>query len=730
MILQDMERQDNIQNLEKRAKRRRPLRRLFLLFLLVAIPAAVVTHRYLGRMCPAPWKEPVFYVILPCLLLLLFILITFCSCLLRYFRAISLQKVMTLGPVTGIKLLLRGAGFLLVLCLSAVALEKCLFHFYFLSPARDLSLEKLTVQRPVHVLEARRGLQLGFQEQVTLPLILDGTERVFLSYLVSGGSTPFPVRCTVTRDVAGIREEEVLSRLMVSRTGKEAGEDAWQEFELLQTGGQKGSMVLRFSTDLCPGLLNRLLNLDRLLYYALSLKADTPPLTFCLHWSPLVADNTPEPRPVNILLFDIDTLRADSLGCYGFPEDISPAIDRIARDSILFQNVYSQATWTLPSTISLLSSLYVDTHGIFDQHQRIPEWPFLSLADLLRQAGYLTLGAVDGGFVSAEYGFATGFHRYSERRDSEKPSKNSFYLALEMIHRFQAQPFFLFLQTYMVHEYFHLTPEYTKGTLLPPPEVLGKKSYARYILDYYAGRQKETLSQEDFIFLNDLYRQGIRSTDFYFNRFISQLKSLDLYDNTWIIMTSDHGEGFGEYHNRQAFRSLMHGRPPYEDQARIPLIMKFPKRWNIPGGRVVTRKVNSVDILPTILDYLGLPEEGQMQGRSLKPLIEGAALEWQSPTLTGDPICGFAYVGEEGYKLLKMPALGETPPNFELYNLARDAGENSSLSKEKDKFDALRGTMEKLQARAGKKLGKRKAVKSEEISPGLQKRLKELGYIQ
>jgi len=633
-----------------------------------------------------------------------------------------------LHPAQSRKIMLSGLGLILWFFLSAAALQAFLFTRYYPVSERRLEPDQLSTQRPPDILEARRGLALGLRDHVILPLDLGDSERLLLSYIVSGEKAAFPVQCSVKIQKGGQRLSELHTCLFTRKTGYPSERKRWEDlaFPDIQTDGDP--VTLHFRSDFCPGLLSRIANLDRLIYYALNPESARKAGTYRIHWAPLPLEQSPPSSSVNVLLFDIDTLRADYLGCYGFPGDISPAIDRVAREGVLFETVYSQATWTLPSTVSLMTSLYVDSHGLFNRNQQLYDWPFPTLAGYLRQKGFLTLGAVDGGYVSAEFGFATDFHRYWEKSETQSPINDAFACAAGLLEQFSRESFFLFLQTFIVHDYFHFTPDYTDAAGLPLPDALKEKAYMTYVRDFYGGKTQTELSGQDYEFLKELYEEGVRITDYYFGRLVSHLKRLDLYDRTWIIITSDHGEGFGEVHNEGRFRSLMHGRPPYENQTRIPLIMKFPKAWRISGNRTITQKVNGVDILPTILDFLGDAVPDTLQGKSLKPLIDGTSSGWHSPTLTGDPVFGFAYVDEAANKLIKR-ILKKGPPSFELYHLKDGGLEGSTLDEAALKI-RLQQAMEGLQAESKGRYRDLDADVIQQISPGLKDRLKELGYIQ
>jgi arylsulfatase A-like enzyme len=745
---------------------------------LCAVLLTVLVYLYYKQSVSNPLKEPLFYFTLPWLMVLGFLWIRFwarilhalrrtplpretarqilifntaCALLILYtalrsFPAVTLcfalwillEAVFFLipagpasrpGGAADLKPVLGWAASLVLwFVMTGIALQAFIFLYYFPRSEKVLDMDGLSTQRPVKVLEARRGFAAGFRDHITLPLDLPESGKIMLSCVVSGAKVPFPVSYAVSLRGPDDHEREGLSSRFVPKAGYPSSRAGWREFEFPDPPEGGGRITLQFRTDLCPGLPARLANLGRLIFYALNQGRAKEDRAYRMHWAPLIVKRTGPAPDVNILLLDIDTLRADYLGCYGFPGDISPCIDRVAGEGVLFRTVYSPATWTLPSTVSLLTSLHVDSHRLFNQRQQLYNWPFPSLADYLRDKGFLTLGAVDGGYVSAEFGFASGFHRYWEKRETASPINHAFTRAADQVEQFRDQPFFLFLQTFIVHDYFHLTADYTAETSRRRPGPLKEKGYLMYVRDFYSGRQADALTDEDYRYLKDLYTAGVRITDVYVGRLISQLRMLGIYDKTWIIITSDHGEGFGEIHNGGRFRSLTHGRPPYENQIRIPLIMKFPKSWGMTRGRLITRKVNAVDILPTILDFLGHELPPAIQGRSLKPLIENSGGPWESPTLSGDPVFGFAYVDEKGFKLIKR-ILKRGPASMEVYDLNRDPGERDALQ-ESTAAAGLRRSLEAIQARSKKLHGGRKMETAEKISPGLKARLEELGYIQ
>ena len=175
------------------------------------------------------------------------------------------------------------------------------------------------------------------------------------------------------------------------------------------------------------------------------------PCVLCLCGCAAPGPETTEQRPLNVILISIDSLRADHLGCYGYERDTSPAIDALARDGVLFEQVVSQAPWTLPSHASLFTSLYGRTHRTNDVSRRLPH-DVPTLAGALAEAGYSTRAIVSGTFMQSRFGLDSGFEIYDDalarvthRRSHESvTSPTTQERALELLNA-APEPFFLFL---------------------------------------------------------------------------------------------------------------------------------------------------------------------------------------------------------------------------------------------------------------------------------------------
>jgi arylsulfatase A-like enzyme len=311
--------------------------------------------------------------------------------------------------------------------------------------------------------------------------------------------------------------------------------------------------------------------------------------------------------PHGIILISLDTLRADHLGSYGYHRNTSPSIDAFAKKNIVFDQAVVQSPWTLPSHMSIMTSLYPTFHGVRKYDNYLADEQ-ITLAELLKEGGYQTAAFTDGGFVSVKFGFKQGFDTYE---DKQVGIANTLPRVRKWLEANHSRPFFLFIHCYDIHGPYNPPPPYNTifhdftytGTLVPSNETLKA-----------ANEDKLMISTEDLRHFMAFYDGGIRYTDEKIGEFLSYLKDVGLYDQSLIIITSDHGEEFKE-HN-----SLGHTQLYYRPNLHVPLIMHIP---NYPPKEVRIRDlVQSIDLLPTILDVAGLPAHPKAQGSSLLPLIK------------------------------------------------------------------------------------------------------------
>ncbi|MCK4298828.1 MAG: sulfatase [Planctomycetes bacterium] len=314
----------------------------------------------------------------------------------------------------------------------------------------------------------------------------------------------------------------------------------------------------------------------------------------------------------NLILISIDTLRADHLGCYGYREDTSPHIDRFAEGALRFSRARSSVGVTLPSHATMFTSLYPGTHKA-DVILSIPLAPEVTtLAEVLRDAGYRTAAVVDGGHMERMWKLDQGFETYDVFR--WEGFRTILPVALEHLERLKDEKFFFFIHTYDVHTPYRPTDEelglfyhgYQGGLSTPVDNVVAQA----------LSHQQMPADLNDIRFVEAAYDGAIRWTDAQVGILLGRLEELGLDENTIVIITSDHGEGFAEHQ-----RVACHGHHLWEELLRVPLLVRLPDR--ALAGSVFDYNVGLVDLMPSLLYSLTLTYDGPMQGANLFPFLDG-----------------------------------------------------------------------------------------------------------
>ncbi|MFC2141492.1 sulfatase, partial [Acidobacteriota bacterium] len=327
-----------------------------------------------------------------------------------------------------------------------------------------------------------------------------------------------------------------------------------------------------------------------------------------------------ESSGLNVILISVDTLRADHLGSYGYSRDTSPHIDALAEDGIRFANAYSSSSWTLPSHVSLMTSLHGVRHQVYHDDERMDPG-LVTLAEHFQSRGYSCAAFTGGGFVSPAYGFAKGFDTYdvgSGHVLNQDSADRVYRFVSPWIDRHKDRSFFLFLHTYQPHSPYACPMPY-KTMFLNDDSLFGHADLF-YILGGQANLYK-SLPDAERQNLIDLYDGEIRYVDDrLIGPLVAQLKAQGLYDRTLIVFLSDHGEEFFDH------GAWGHGHSLYDELLKVPLILKLPKSQH--KGMSPDTIVSLVDVMPTLLDAMGwdIPRES-LDGRSLFPVIEGRERE-------------------------------------------------------------------------------------------------------
>ena len=348
-------------------------------------------------------------------------------------------------------------------------------------------------------------------------------------------------------------------------------------------------------------------------------------------WSnPEIYGEAPAERLPNIVVISLDTLRSDHLSAYGYPRLTSPQIDAWASNSaVLFRNVVTQAPWTLPSHASLFTGLDAVRHGT--NHNRGIPASFDLLAEILRDAGYSTAAITGGGYLRPQFGFAQGFDsfRYWPEIMAEEELENGLEDALDWLDENQHRRFFLFFHTYEIH-YPHrrrqpwfqdladaasLAQPKTDFQMREHPAATNGQWGGNYLVVRRAGSDEHVkgLRPEEWKLAISMYDSAIAYTDSAVGSLLNRLQELGLRGKTLVILTSDHGEALGE--------KDLTGHNYLEDHnVMIPLLVEFPDQRG--AGETIDQQVRAVDVVPTILELLGLSARTPLQGQSLLPLVQ------------------------------------------------------------------------------------------------------------
>jgi arylsulfatase len=397
--------------------------------------------------------------------------------------------------------------------------------------------------------------------------------------------------------------------------------------------------------------------------------------------SPLNAQNA---KP-NVVVLVLDQLRADELHCYGNPRPTSPNIDKLASRGVILSHFFTVAPWTSPSFGTLHTSLYPSKHGV--TLFWTPGMPLLdkdipTLAESFNNGGYRTAAFVDnslGGKPLMGEGFddfadgSAAAPDITQRAAGVKigaPYTTANVLAWLDSHHADSQPFFL---------YVHLLEPHSPYNPPPQDDLFKSDAYPNLTNDGYdfarAGllRLATNGDQKAVERLYQLYDGKIHYVDGYVGQILDRLKSLGLEDNTYVLLTSDHGELL--YSHPDDFLTFDH-RSLYDNVLHIPLIVAGP---GIPQGQVNPALASNIDTAPTLLDLAGAPALGDAEGHSLAPLIEGKVKSVNDYVFGEEDIeIPERSVRSSEYKLIRNLWTGDE----QLFALKSDPGELHDVAKE------------------------------------------------
>ncbi|MCS6797293.1 MAG: sulfatase [Myxococcota bacterium] len=376
----------------------------------------------------------------------------------------------------------------------------------------------------------------------------------------------------------------------------------------------------------------------------------------------------PAPRPDNVLVFLIDTLRADKLRVYRPSSRVqTPGLDRFASGASVISRARAPENWTKPSVATLLSGLMPWQHTATGGDSVVPSAVRL-LPEMLRERGFTTAAFIANGYVSDRFGFGRGwsFYRNYIREGRRSTADRVAADVLEWLDRRPPdRPFFLYVHTIDPHVPYRPPAAFVQ--MYDPEPYRGPVDFSRDSLlleNIKIGRLR--LTERDRVRLEALYDGEISFHDVHFAAIVDGLAQRGLLDRTLVVITADHGEEFWDH------GSVGHGHSVHEELLRVPLIVR------LPGGveHVARVEVDAslADVLPTILDALGEPVPSWMPGRSLLPELRDPDRWSPRPQVAGF-MDGWRALAEGRWKLIHRGAHGAM-----LFDLRADPGERQDLA--------------------------------------------------
>lgn len=435
-------------------------------------------------------------------------------------------------------------------------------------------------------------------------------------------------------------------------------------------------------------------------------------------------------RKPNILLVVIDTLRRDRLATYAGEGSCMPHLDELASGNIVFANAWSNSNWTKPAVASLFTGLYVSQHGVkyivtgqdsdLPVTQCLPE-DAVTLAEIMKKAGYYNLAVIENVHISAKLGFAQGFDCWDDGAYGATNLTNQFLFHLDETAAARAdKPLFAYVHYFDPHAPYYRTRHFETEGLVAPG--LGEsKSNDLTWTNYTFGVDRGIIGMS-FIErrrLEALYDGEVRNVDNNLARLLEGLKERELYDNTWVMVTADHGENIGE-HGR-----LTHAHDCFADaQVRVPLVMKLPESMG-HGERAVTNRVEHVDLTATLIASTGEGLLPGMPGRNLMPFI-----------VDGSPLrpANVLAESESGQMLIasrfKYVAVATPLKTFQfLYDMAADPLEDVNIAATDSRTLAEMADTVTEMVRDARLARTVQAAGDVKLSPEEVERLRALGYL-
>jgi arylsulfatase A-like enzyme len=449
-----------------------------------------------------------------------------------------------------------------------------------------------------------------------------------------------------------------------------------------------------------------------------------------------VAACTPRPtdgRP-NILLISIDSLRADHLGCYGAPRPTSPNLDRLAAEGARFQRALANSPWTLPSHITMMTGQEAGVHRVDATDQRALSGAAPTIAEILADRGYRTIGIGCAPYLKAKFGYAQGFDNYDDdlaspswqKSHRAKTAAQAVDKALQATGARGGSPWFVFLHIWDVHYDFLPPAPFDKRFV--DPAYHGHLRMA----DWEKNRSFAVgMDPADYDYALAQYDGGVAWADSELGRLFATLKKRGQWDRTAVIVTADHGEEFLDHGQKG------HGHSLFDELLRVPLLVKAP---GVRAGLTIDCPAGLIDLFPTLAEWAGAPAANyDGPGISLLPLLrapgecEAERAFFAETNLSNLDKLGNYQRGREtmleigGWKYHRRV---DPPARELLFHIAADPREQTNLAEsDPARRDRLRALADEHEARNQRLQLERRLSKEQPFDMDLLEPLKQLGYI-
>lgn len=426
-------------------------------------------------------------------------------------------------------------------------------------------------------------------------------------------------------------------------------------------------------------------------------------------------------RP-DLVIYLVDTLRADHLGCYGYARPTSQVLDAFARGAVLYRDGRAQSSWTRAAVATMLTGLEPITHLTENTNERLSD-DLETLAERLGEAGYQTAMITSNGNVARRFGFGQGFDRFEYLREDENTAELHAtadvvvrHAARFLIRRDRRRPIFLVAHVSDPHDPYAPRASFRERLAPGVPLERGSAKRLRELEERHLAVDAAELEE-----IVSLYDGEIAQSDAAFGRLLELLDDQGMAADAAVLFLSDHGEEFLDH------GSWFHGKTLYEEQLRIPFVLR------LPGGEGAGARppgtAQQIDVVPTFLELAGLPPVSGLPGRSLLADVRGEpagardAYSW----LRRDGFRARALRSGE-WKLVVRPGGPRAgSPYAELFRLVDDRDEHDDLAWRRD---VRRAALEARLAAARARWSPERDAETVRVGKEMRRRLQALGYLR